>query len=146
MEGTQRQDILLSVVGIPCARIAKSFFKLIAVKIRYGKDAIPARYELIRILYAGSLSLHSAFDASSVDAQNGGRIDQYMCGINGITRRDRELVRRMNKVTAHRGPDGVGIYENDSITFGHNRLAIIDLSEKVCAADEERGRLVSHNL
>ena len=27
-------------------------------------------------------------------------------------------------------PDGVGIYENDQITFGHNRLAIIDLSLK----------------
>jgi asparagine synthase (glutamine-hydrolysing) len=36
----------------------------------------------------------------------------------------------MNAATAHRGPDGVGIYENDHITFGHNRLAIIDLSEK----------------
>ena len=53
-----------------------------------------------------------------------------MCGINGVTRRDRELVGRMNAATAHRGPDGVGIYENDHITFGHNRLAIIDLSEK----------------
>ncbi|MFI5260375.1 MAG: asparagine synthase (glutamine-hydrolyzing) [Candidatus Paceibacteria bacterium] len=52
-----------------------------------------------------------------------------MCGINGATRRDRELVERMNKATAHRGPDGVGIYENDYVTFGHNRLAIIDLSE-----------------
>lgn len=51
-----------------------------------------------------------------------------MCGINGVTRRDRELVERMNTATAHRGPDGVGIYENDHITFGHNRLAIIDLS------------------
>lgn len=53
-----------------------------------------------------------------------------MCGINGVTRRDRELVNRMNTATAHRGPDGVGIYENSHITFGHNRLAIIDLSEK----------------
>lgn len=53
-----------------------------------------------------------------------------MCGINGVTRRDRKLVERMNKATAHRGPDGVGIYENDHITFGHNRLAIIDLSPK----------------
>ncbi|HEY4501209.1 MAG TPA: asparagine synthase (glutamine-hydrolyzing) [Candidatus Paceibacterota bacterium] len=53
-----------------------------------------------------------------------------MCGINGVTRRDRELVEHMNAATAHRGPDGVGIYENDHITFGHNRLAIIDLSEK----------------
>ncbi len=53
-----------------------------------------------------------------------------MCGINGVTRKDKELVERMNRATAHRGPDGVGIYENDQITFGHNRLAIIDLSEK----------------
>ncbi|MEK7101803.1 MAG: asparagine synthase (glutamine-hydrolyzing) [Patescibacteria group bacterium] len=51
-----------------------------------------------------------------------------MCGINGVTRRDRKLVERMNAATVHRGPDGVGIYENEHITFGHNRLAIIDLS------------------
>jgi len=35
----------------------------------------------------------------------------------------------MNRTTVHRGPDGIGIYENGSVTFGHNRLAIIDLSE-----------------
>ncbi|MFA6408205.1 MAG: asparagine synthetase B, partial [Candidatus Paceibacterota bacterium] len=52
-----------------------------------------------------------------------------MCGINGVTRSDRELVERMNMSTAHRGPDGVGIYENDQVTLGQNRLAIIDLSE-----------------
>lgn len=51
-----------------------------------------------------------------------------MCGINGVTRRDRELVERMNRATAHRGPDGVGIYEDAHVTLGHNRLAIIDLS------------------
>ncbi len=51
-----------------------------------------------------------------------------MCGINGVTRRDRELVERMNAATEHRGPDGIGVYENEHITFGHNRLAIIDLS------------------
>jgi len=53
-----------------------------------------------------------------------------MCGINGVTRKDRELVERMNRATAHRGPDGIGIYENNHITFGHNRLAIIDLSDR----------------
>lgn len=52
-----------------------------------------------------------------------------MCGINGVTRRDSKLVGRMNAATEHRGPDGVGIYENGHITFGHNRLAVIDLSE-----------------
>lgn len=53
-----------------------------------------------------------------------------MCGINGVTRNDRELVGRMNAATAHRGPDGVGLYADDQVTLGHNRLAIIDLSEK----------------
>lgn len=54
--------------------------------------------------------------------------DIDMCGINGVTRRDRELVERMNRATAHRGPDGVGLYESEQVTLGHNRLAIIDLS------------------
>lgn len=53
-----------------------------------------------------------------------------MCGINGVTRRDKQLVSRMNAITAHRGPDGVGLYENDQITLGHNRLAIIDTSDR----------------
>ena len=33
-------------------------------------------------------------------------------------------------VTTHRGPDGSGTYVTDSVSLGHNRLAIIDLSEK----------------
>lgn len=53
-----------------------------------------------------------------------------MCGINGITCNDTELVGRMNTVTAHRGPDGVGVYADGQVTFGHNRLAIIDTSER----------------
>lgn len=53
-----------------------------------------------------------------------------MCSINGATRRDRELIERMNAATAHRGPDGTGVYERDEVTFGHNRLAIIDTSER----------------
>ncbi len=34
----------------------------------------------------------------------------------------------MNRVTSHRGPDGTGVYLNDCVSFGHNRLSIIDLS------------------
>lgn len=34
----------------------------------------------------------------------------------------------MNKVTAHRGPDGTDVFVADGISLGHNRLAIIDLS------------------
>ena len=51
-----------------------------------------------------------------------------MCSINGFTWVDEGLVRRMNKVTAHRGPDGTGAFVADGISLGHNRLAIIDLS------------------
>ena len=36
----------------------------------------------------------------------------------------------MNAATAHRGPDGVGIYEDERVTLGHNWLAVIDLSLK----------------
>jgi len=51
-----------------------------------------------------------------------------VCSINGFTWRDEELVRRINTVTKHRGPDGTGVFVADGISLGHNRLAIIDLS------------------
>jgi asparagine synthase (glutamine-hydrolysing) len=53
-----------------------------------------------------------------------------MCAINGLTGRDRLLVERMNRVTAYRGPNGTGVLEDDAVTLGHNRLAIIDLSPR----------------
>ena len=53
-----------------------------------------------------------------------------MCAINGVTQQNRELVERMNKVTEHRGPDGSYVWVGDGVTLGHNRLAIIDLSDK----------------
>jgi len=33
----------------------------------------------------------------------------------------------MNKETSHRGPDGTGVYTDQHVTLGHNRLSIIDL-------------------
>ena len=51
-----------------------------------------------------------------------------MCSINGFNWQDEALAREMNKVTAHRGPDGTGIFADNGISLGHNRLAIIDLS------------------
>jgi len=52
-----------------------------------------------------------------------------MCGINGFTFRDPELLRRMHGATRHRGPDDEGFFESDSVSLAHNRLSIIDLSE-----------------
>src|SRR3954463_2897768 len=61
-----------------------------------------------------------------------------MCAINGacdLRGRSTEervlddaLVKRMNEVTHHRGPDATGIWRDDFATLGSNRLAIIDLS------------------
>jgi asparagine synthase (glutamine-hydrolysing) len=53
-----------------------------------------------------------------------------MCGINGATKVDEALVAKMNAATRHRGPDGSSLYHNERCTFGHNRLAIIDLSAR----------------
>ncbi len=51
------REAFLSVIGTPLARIMKSLFKMVAVKVRYGRNAIPARYELLRILYAYLLAV-----------------------------------------------------------------------------------------
>lgn len=51
-----------------------------------------------------------------------------MCGINGFNFRDQEMINRMVAKTSHRGPDDSGVFVNDHISLGHNRLSIIDLS------------------
>lgn len=58
-----------------------------------------------------------------------------MCGIAGIAFDDgamsdaAERVRQMIELQNHRGPDGRGFYDDDNVSLGHARLAIIDLSE-----------------
>ncbi|MCC7124302.1 MAG: asparagine synthase (glutamine-hydrolyzing) [Acidobacteria bacterium] len=67
-----------------------------------------------------------------------------MCGISGAIRWPSALpstpdtstaltaiVRRMSDAQRHRGPDGSGLWQSagQEVTFGHRRLAIIDLSE-----------------
>jgi len=51
-----------------------------------------------------------------------------MCGINGITERNEDLVLRMNTALRHRGPDATAVWTDGTVTLGANRLAIIDLS------------------
>ncbi len=58
-----------------------------------------------------------------------------MCGITGIysqcqiTENDVDIVRRMNDVQKHRGPDEEGLQRSDCCVLGHRRLSIIDLSD-----------------
>lgn len=51
-----------------------------------------------------------------------------MCGINGFSFKNSDLIVKMNQVTKHRGPDDSGIFVDELISLGHNRLSIIDLS------------------
>lgn len=53
-----------------------------------------------------------------------------MCGINGFNFSDEKLILQMNKSIHHRGPDDSGYFLDKGISFGHNRLSIIDLSVK----------------
>ncbi|MBS83636.1 MAG: asparagine synthase (glutamine-hydrolyzing) [Euryarchaeota archaeon] len=52
-----------------------------------------------------------------------------MCGIGGMLGQpDRTVLSRMNRLMDHRGPDGNGIFSDDSCGLAHTRLAILDIS------------------
>lgn len=53
-----------------------------------------------------------------------------MCGINGFNFQDQQLILKMNELTSHRGPDQTDIFLSEEISLGHNRLSVIDLSER----------------
>jgi len=53
-----------------------------------------------------------------------------MCAIAGINWQDKTLVDKMTSSMRHRGPDGNGVWGDSSVTLGHRRLSIIDLTEK----------------
>jgi asparagine synthase (glutamine-hydrolysing) len=52
-----------------------------------------------------------------------------MCGINGFSWEDKNLIKQMNKIISYRGPDDKGTYTDKHVSLGHNRLSIIDLSK-----------------
>ena len=51
-----------------------------------------------------------------------------MCGIAGLTGSDISSMEAMLESIRHRGPDDSGIYADESVTLGHVRLSILDLS------------------
>lgn len=55
-----------------------------------------------------------------------------MCGIAGIKSKNsifKESIHKMLNAQKHRGPDNTGVYLDEEIVLGHNRLSIIDLHE-----------------
>ena len=53
-----------------------------------------------------------------------------MCGIYGVINRKvrREQAMECLDTMIHRGPDGFGLWQEDGVTLGHRRLAILDLT------------------
>ena len=54
-----------------------------------------------------------------------------MCGIFGVFGQQisEELGWRCVERIEHRGPDGKGLWQEEDVTLGHRRLAIMDLSD-----------------
>ena len=51
-----------------------------------------------------------------------------ICGeINFIDEPSNTLIRDMNQTMKHRGPDSDGIFLDSNVSFGHNRLCVIDI-------------------
>jgi len=53
-----------------------------------------------------------------------------MCGIIGSNNHPEETIDHALKSFRYRGPDNTGIYSDEFVTLGHNRLSIIDLDKR----------------
>ena len=74
-----------------------------------------------------------------------------MCGIagiyakKGISNHEVDMVKKMNIIQKHRGPDDEGLYQDNICALGHRRLSIIDLSDKghqPFSSEDQRYQLV----
>jgi asparagine synthase (glutamine-hydrolysing) len=73
-----------------------------------------------------------------------------MCGIAGIIYKDHPVdahhsIKKMTELVAHRGPDGSGYWHSNKIYFGHQRLAIVDLSDAGVQPMEYDGYVITYN-
>jgi len=70
-----------------------------------------------------------------------------MCGISGFNWKDQKEIDKMVLSLSHRGPDAKGTFLAGGVSFGHNRLAIIDLSQSANQPmfDNERGLIIVYN-
>lgn len=53
-----------------------------------------------------------------------------MCGFFGMTGDDRAVTAVATATIKHRGPDSTGVYEGEQVSFGFDRLAILDLDTR----------------
>ena len=69
-----------------------------------------------------------------------------MCGLSGfvditeVTRDPGEVLRRMNRRLAHRGPDAEGYFQQGPAHLGHRRLSVIDIAASIQPMTTADGR------
>jgi asparagine synthase (glutamine-hydrolysing) len=73
-----------------------------------------------------------------------------VCGIVGIADLesrppDDDVLGRMLRAIAHRGPDGCGTFDDVGVRLGHRRLSILDPTEAGAQPMERHGCVVIHN-
>jgi len=70
-----------------------------------------------------------------------------MCGIFGIYKyKNQNIITSMQKALSHRGPDESGIYSDNTVSIGNNRLSIIDLSSgKQPIYNEDKSMVIVYN-
>ena len=70
-----------------------------------------------------------------------------MCGIAGFLNYDyrHDYFRQVNRIQIHRGPDHQGSWFSGPIALFHQRLSIIDLSEKANQPFEKEGLVIIYN-
>ena len=55
------------------------------------------------------------------------------------------IVKKMNQLQHHRGPDGSGIWHDASVCLGHTRLAIVDLEGSPQPIHSQAGNVLVAN-
>ncbi len=70
-----------------------------------------------------------------------------MCGIAGFLNYDyrHDYFRQVNRIQIHRGPDHQGSWFSGPVALFHQRLSIIDLSEKANQPFEKEGLVIIYN-
>jgi asparagine synthase (glutamine-hydrolysing) len=68
-----------------------------------------------------------------------------MCGIAGFNWRDEKLLGGMMDSMSSRGPDDSGTYFDDTVSLGHRRLSIIDLSKAAHQPMRDGERTIVYN-
>ena len=69
-----------------------------------------------------------------------------MCGLSGMLGApEPSIVRKMIQLQNHRGPDGSGIWEDESVCLGHARLAIVDLEGSPQPIQSQEGNVLIAN-